>query len=161
MATKQLRAAQRARSKTGARNEPEIGQRILATRHDRGLSQGMVARRAGVDPSYLSRIERGNVQPTVRTAARIAAALRMSLSDLLKPLPATKSGQPCPVTAGGRCLLDLLDTGQRGPDGHEHYTPRELRLLRQFTTLIREGSPQAVKGMELLIGQILAGANGD
>ena len=136
--------------------EPEIGKRIVATRLQRGLSQGTVSRRAGVDPSYLSRIETGKVQPTVRTAARIAAALRMPLSNLLKPSPPDRRDQPCPVTAGGRCLLDLIDTGSSDPEQHlETYTTRQLRLIRQFTSLLRTANPQVLKALEVLVGEML------
>lgn len=56
----------------------ELGKRITAIRHQRGLSQATVARRVGVDPSYLSRIENEKVHPTVGTAVRIAVALRFA-----------------------------------------------------------------------------------
>jgi transcriptional regulator with XRE-family HTH domain len=50
------------------------GERINASRLARKLSQVAVARRAGIAASYLSRIESGNVHPTLGTALRIASA---------------------------------------------------------------------------------------
>lgn len=90
--------------------EPDIGRRIVANRLHRRLSQAAVSRRAGIHPSYLSRIETGRVHPTVRTAARIAAALKVSLDDLLGPTPPERRNQPCPVSPDGQCILDQIDT---------------------------------------------------
>jgi transcriptional regulator with XRE-family HTH domain len=133
---------------------PNLARRLTATRIQSGLSQSDVAHRAGLAPSYLSRIETGRIQPTVPTANKIAAALRVSLSELLAPRPPNLAKQGCPMSGNGICLLDLLDPKwefqSRGSE--ERYSPRELRLLRRFTALVREGSPELIKGMELLVG---------
>ena len=85
--------------------------------------------------------------------------MRMPLSELLKPYPAERKDQPCPVSAGGRCLLDLLDTGtSKADDSLERYTPRQLRLLRRFATLVRTGNPKVVRAVEILVGEVLEGA---
>lgn len=135
----------------------DVGQRISAWRRQRGLAQGVVSRRAGIDPSYLSRIETGKVHPTVRTAMRVASALRVSLNDLLGPSPASGRDHPCPVSMSGRCVMDLIDTGSQhgrlGPG--ERYTPRQLRLLRRFTVLLQRGNPNVLKALEVLVGEIL------
>jgi transcriptional regulator with XRE-family HTH domain len=135
----------------------ELGKRIAATRVQRGLSQGLVARRAGTDPSYLSRIETGKVHPTVRTAMRIAAALRISLDDLLGPSPADYAGRDCPVSPSGHCLMDLIDThaGEMGAADPEKYTPRQLRLLGRFTSIVRDSDRNLLRAMEVLMDQIL------
>jgi transcriptional regulator with XRE-family HTH domain len=133
-----------------------IGKRIAATRAQRGLSQGLVARRAGTDPSYLSRIETGKVHPTVRTAMRIAAALRISLDDLLGPSPSDFEGRNCPVSPSGHCLMDLIDT--RASDGvsddPDKYTPRQLRLLSRFSHVVRDGDRNLLRALEVLMEQI-------
>ncbi|OGQ79410.1 MAG: hypothetical protein A3F90_00645 [Deltaproteobacteria bacterium RIFCSPLOWO2_12_FULL_60_19] len=134
-----------------------ISKRIAAARHQRRLSQATVSKRAGMHPSYLSRIERGKVHPTVRTAMRLAEALRMSLNDLLGPSPSTQKNQPCPVSSSGRCLMDLFDAG---PDpargrGDEVYSAQHLRLLRKFLALLRESDPNLLTALESLVGAIL------
>ena len=131
----------------------DIGQRIAALRRRRGLSQSIVARRSGLDPSYLSRLETGKIHPTVKTALRIATALRVSPNDLLGPSPARRKDQPCPVSAGGQCLLDLIDTGSDRDPGErpENYSTRQLRILRRFAVLLRQGSPELLKSIEVLI----------
>lgn len=134
----------------------DIGKRIAATRAQRGLSQGLVARRAGTDPSYLSRIETGKVHPTVRTALRIAAALRVSLDDLLGPSPADLRGRDCPVSPSGACLMDLIDT--RATEGlsaaPDKYTPRQLRMLSRFSHIVRDADRSLTRALEVLLEQI-------
>jgi DNA-binding XRE family transcriptional regulator len=137
--------------------ELNVGQRVSAWRRQRGLAQGVVSRRAGIDPSYLSRIETGKVHPTVRTAMRIAGALRVSLNDLLGPSPASGKDHPCPVSVSGRCVMDLIDTGSQygRVSSGERYTPRQLRLLRRFTVLLQRSNPNLQKALEVLVGEIL------
>jgi transcriptional regulator with XRE-family HTH domain len=134
---------------------PGFGQRLAVTRGQRGLSQSAVAYRAGLAPSYLSRIETGKIQPTVPTAQKIAAALRIPLSDLLAPSPAERKNQGCPVTARGTCLIDLIDPKGEYHSSGEHYSPRQIRLLRRFTAVVREGSPELLKGLDLVVMGLL------
>ena len=140
-----------------ARVEATIGKRIAARRNQQGLSQGIVSRRSGLDPSYLSRIENEKVHPTVRTAMRIADALRISLEDLLGPSPPSRRDRPCPVSSSGNCLMDLIESG---PDGSarkegEHYTLRQIRLLRLFTHVLQKNDPGTLKAFEVLFNRVL------
>jgi len=135
----------------------DISKRIAGARHRGRLSQATVSKRAGMHPTYLSRIERGKVHPTVGTAMRLAAALRISLNDLLGPSPSTQKGQPCPVSSSGRCLMDLFDAG---PDsgrggGDEVYSSQHLRLLRKFLALLRESDPNLLAALEALVREFL------
>lgn len=136
---------------------PDLGQRLAATRIQSGLSQNAVAHRAGLAASYLSRIETGKIQPTVPTAHKIAAALRVPLGELLGPMPPKHMNQGCPVSAQGTCMLDLIDPKWefRSSGREERYSPRQIRLLRRFTALLREGQPELMKGLELLVNSLL------
>jgi transcriptional regulator with XRE-family HTH domain len=140
------------RKKSGARG---IGKRIATSRFQQGFSQSLVARRAGLDPSYLSRIENGKVHPTVGTAMRIAEALRISLADLLAASPPEQKQKPCPVSPSGRCFLDLVDREAGSRRGLETFSPRQIRLLRRFARLVQQGDPALLRALEVLAGEIL------
>ena len=59
-----------------------FGQRIRRLRSERGVTQEEVAHRAGVHVTYLSGIERGVRNPSLRNIRAIAAALDVPMSDL-------------------------------------------------------------------------------
>ncbi len=98
----------------------------------------------------------------MRTAQRIATALRMSLAELLAPSPPDRRDRPCPVSAGGRCLMDLIDIGsERGPDASpESYSPRQLRLIRRFTALVQRRDPKLLMALEVIVGEMLQDGTG-
>ena len=137
--------------------KPDLGQRAAAHRGQLGLSQSVVAKRAGLAASYLSRIENGRIFPTVPTAQKIATALRIPLSELLGPSPPQKQNEGCPVTAKGACLIDLIDPkwGLDSRDRAEPYSPRQIRLMRRFTALVREGSPELLKSLDVVVAGLL------
>lgn len=60
------------------------GVRIRALREDRGLSLRDLAQRSGVSAPMLSQVERRETSPTLAVAAKIAAGLGLSLSQLLR-----------------------------------------------------------------------------
>jgi transcriptional regulator with XRE-family HTH domain len=60
-----------------------IATTLQAARHARGLSGGALADRSGVSRAMISKIERGETQPTAALLARLAAALGMTLSELV------------------------------------------------------------------------------
>lgn len=61
-----------------------MGSRVRALREARGISQEDFARAAGIDRAYMGKIERGTQNISVTTAAKIAAALEISLSAMLE-----------------------------------------------------------------------------
>jgi len=134
--------------------QPGLGHRLAACRLQRGLSQASVARVAGLNPSYLSRLERGQIQPTVATAMRIARAMKMSINDLVGPSPAVRKDRPCPISQTGECLLDLLHAAEDGGDSSA-LSPRQLRLLRRFTALLQKRNSKILDAFELLVSEML------
>jgi transcriptional regulator with XRE-family HTH domain len=56
---------------------------LRRTREERGLSQEAVGDRAGMTQSQYARIERGDVDPTIKTLKRLATALDVTASELL------------------------------------------------------------------------------
>ena len=60
------------------------GERIHALRDAMGLSLRDLAERSGVSAPMLSQVERGETSPTIAVAAKIAAGLDLTLSQLLR-----------------------------------------------------------------------------
>jgi transcriptional regulator with XRE-family HTH domain len=73
--------------KHGVMPVPKISRRfgsaVRARRIAAGLSQEKLAESAGLHPTYISMVERGVRNPTLDASARIAAALKASLSTLI------------------------------------------------------------------------------
>jgi transcriptional regulator with XRE-family HTH domain len=60
-----------------------IGPRIRSLRHEQGLTLVELGRRAGVTHAFLSQVERGRSDPSLRTLGKISAALGVSVGSLL------------------------------------------------------------------------------
>lgn len=63
-----------------------VGARIRALRLDRLLTAAVLAERAGLQRSVLSRIERGDHCPTLPIVARLAVALKVEPREILSVL---------------------------------------------------------------------------
>ncbi|WP_031440211.1 helix-turn-helix domain-containing protein [Sphingomonas sp. FUKUSWIS1] len=61
-----------------------LGENVRRLRKERGLSQEELAFQAGMKRSYLSDIERGTRNPSVRALERIAEALAVAPDMLIK-----------------------------------------------------------------------------
>lgn len=59
----------------------EVGKRIRDLREKRGWKKGTLATKAGVAPSYISILEKGEKCPTVETLDSICFAFGISLAD--------------------------------------------------------------------------------
>jgi len=60
-------------------------ERLIEKRKKQLLSMQALAERAGVSKSLISKIERGQVQPSIETASYIAEGLNSSLSEMFLP----------------------------------------------------------------------------
>jgi transcriptional regulator with XRE-family HTH domain len=130
--------------------QPKVGQRLAAARLQRGLSQGTVARRAGIAPSYLSRIENNKVQPTFRTVSRVTQAMQVSFTEIAGAEP-DSSGRVCPVSTSGQCLLDLIHSDIAKGKDVDGFTTRQVRLLRRFAAWIQTVPVDRQRAMEILL----------
>lgn len=61
-----------------------FGMAVRNARESRTWSQELLAEKADLDRTYISGIERGVRNPTLTTQDRLAAALGVRLSDLLR-----------------------------------------------------------------------------
>jgi XRE family transcriptional regulator, regulator of sulfur utilization len=69
---------------TAADRPSTVGPRIRALRDAMGLSLRDLADRSSVSAPMLSQVERGETSPTLAVAAKIAAGLELTLSQLLR-----------------------------------------------------------------------------
>ena len=62
----------------------KIGECILYQRKRKFISQEQLALQSAIDRGYLSRIETGQANPSVKILNKIARVLKMKLSQLIK-----------------------------------------------------------------------------
>ena len=65
-----------------------LGQNVRQRREDRTLTQEKLAEKAGLDPTYISGIERGLRNPGIRNVARLAKALGLTTATLCEGVDA-------------------------------------------------------------------------
>ena len=66
-------------------NEAEkLGKNLKRIRTGKDISQGDIARTLKVHKGYISNIENGKVNPTLATISKLAKAIGVSTSELLK-----------------------------------------------------------------------------
>ena len=59
-----------------------FGENVRALREKRDLTQERVSELSELDQTYISGIENGSRNPTIRSVARIAKALKTTVADL-------------------------------------------------------------------------------
>lgn len=69
-----------------------FGDAVRKRRQEMGLSQEDFADKAGIHRTYVSSIELGKVQVSIRIAAQLAEALEIPLSDLWRDIEREQSG---------------------------------------------------------------------
>ena len=67
-----------------------LGSNVRRLRQTKGMSQEELAFAAGMKRSYVSDMERGTRNPSVRALGRLAGALDVDPADLLKAMPSGK-----------------------------------------------------------------------
>lgn len=97
-----------------------LGRAIAAQRKTLGLSQNDLAGMIEVDAETISRFERGTVLPSLRRLLRVAAALQVSLVELL-----AQSSQ-LPEDQRQKLLMAMQDVNEK-----------DQQLLLDFANLLR------------------------
>jgi transcriptional regulator with XRE-family HTH domain len=70
-----------------AAGEIQVAAAVRDLRHVRNLSQRQLAGRMGVPRTYISKIENGKAMPTLSSLDRLARALQVDISALLRDAP--------------------------------------------------------------------------
>jgi transcriptional regulator with XRE-family HTH domain len=89
-----------------------IGQRIRQLRESRGMTQSQLQARSRVSRSYLSRIESGQMTPSLGTLEKIAEALNVGLNRFFIPESDGQALMEDPFIQGLRPYLRQLDSEQ-------------------------------------------------
>ncbi|MEM7531929.1 MAG: helix-turn-helix transcriptional regulator [Chloroflexota bacterium] len=69
-----------------------FGNSVRTIRRANNMTQAELAKRAGMNKTYLVRIESGDKNVTLRTAQRLASALDIELTTMLKGVKVTIEG---------------------------------------------------------------------
>lgn len=75
---------------------PEIGRQVRRLRRQRGWSQAKLAERADLSDTYISHIERATKQVSLNALLRLAAALEVTLDQLLSGSQSQDTGAYLP-----------------------------------------------------------------
>jgi transcriptional regulator with XRE-family HTH domain len=150
---------------------PQVGERVRALREAMGLSLRDLAERSGVSAPMLSQVERQETSPTSAVAAKIAAGLELSLSQLLRldegeHVTISRSGQRRRFERGGHRFEELTPPlpGQRAdvslhtlkpgaatggsgdPPMHEPGSRETAVVLTGTLALVVDGSRHELRG---------------
>ena len=61
---------------------PALGRAVRAIRGERGITQEQLAETTGFDQAWISRLERGSVNPTWQNVVRLAEGLGVGVGEL-------------------------------------------------------------------------------
>ena len=77
----------------------QVASAVRDLRHVRNLSQRQLAARMGVPRTYISKIENGKAMPTLSSLDRLARALQVDMSALLRDAPTRHKDETAVLTA--------------------------------------------------------------
>ncbi len=78
---------------------PQVATAVRDLRHVRNLSQRQLAARMGVPRTYISKIENGKAMPTLSSLDRLARALEVDMSALLRDATSRHSNETAVLMA--------------------------------------------------------------
>ena len=89
-----------------------LGTRLRRIRHDKGWTLSDASQRTGLSLSALSKIERGELSPTLSTLGKLALGFEMDVAALLAP---AAPGDASPSGVGGRRSINRDSDGVLHP----------------------------------------------
>jgi transcriptional regulator with XRE-family HTH domain len=119
-----------------------VGESIKRAREERGLSLSDLARQSGTNKATLSTIEQGRANPTLETLWSLAAALHLTLGELVDPpspaLSIVRANEGT-VLRGEAVVGRIVSSFESGPNRIEIY---EAQVLNR-----RQISPAHARGV--------------
>lgn len=133
-----------------------IAQLLVTLREQRGpwLTQGRLAELTGVDPSYISRMERGERAPSLDTLARLAPGYGLTPLELARLVfEAAPPPEPVPPADPLAALSAVLSAGP--------WTEAEARALGALVTAQLAARHELQDAYDRGVVQLLAAARED
>jgi Zn-dependent peptidase ImmA (M78 family)/transcriptional regulator with XRE-family HTH domain len=125
-----------------------IGDRIYSRRRMAGLSQRALAEQVGISAMAVSKYERNHMAPSSATLIRMAAALGVSPSSLLRPaaeVVLTETQFRCRKSVGRRNLQMIL---ARAADRIQRYLEIEAILMSSCTPEVAACARQPIDSLD-------------
>lgn len=119
-----------------------FGESLYLWRVERGLTQAALARRAGLPRPTMSALERGRLDPTLRTIRRVAAGVGVPPGILVNGEPPPRiSGQRLSRASLERIATELLGTPQRLTGAERQVTAMLREILKHRLAVARARAP--------------------
>lgn len=136
-----------------------LGKSLLRLRQEEHLTQQQVGDRAGLATSYVSRIENGHIEPSMKTLAKIAQALGVSMASIFQMGDSRVGSRShiCPVSSSGGCIGEQLRS-HHGPSPRVKkgtYGKEELRLLRMTEYVATHGSKEVRSTLAVILESLM------
>lgn len=112
----------------------KVGAGIRAWRKKAGLTMSQLAELADIDVGFLGYVETGKKAPSIITAAKLAKALNLSLSDLFREVPRAVETDAL-IQQQLKSLLHGRKTGAKDDllvILKQLHDPARVKALRQF-----------------------------
>jgi transcriptional regulator with XRE-family HTH domain len=155
---------------TVAPTAARLGAALRAVRTNRGLSQGELARLAGVSPSAISQAERGQRGLSLETLLELTTRLNITLDELLRGQVAPgyrlgrrhdprllPGGQPVPLLddpeAGLRAFVVRLGVGEAGGPPLAHKGVELVAIVDGLVQVVLTGSRPVLRRGEVLLAE--------
>lgn len=126
-----------------------LGSRVAAARRECGLTLAGVAARSGMSPAYVSQIESGTANPTLRTLIQVAAAVD---TDVMHLIGGADDRRPAGFVAyRSRAALAHSVPGSPGVWDHTAVGSRQLVARLVHGDAADHGEPVVHPGEEYVI----------
>ncbi|MCM8822709.1 MAG: helix-turn-helix transcriptional regulator [Candidatus Omnitrophica bacterium] len=89
-----------------------IGASVKKVRKSAGITQEELSRKTGLDPSFISHIERGTKKASIETIFKIANALQVPLEELFSQIPRANSYKDKNFSFGKRIEMLVKDSDE-------------------------------------------------
>ncbi len=129
------------------------GDRLRALREDRGVSQGALARKAGVGQATVGRYERGEIDdPGIKTLLAFAKALRVDLDDAVEIPDAEEATSGAPISTTppmGQTMMGregVIETALLGAFDKGQHTFSDVDAVRE---LLRASAAQVTAATQV------------